>query len=84
MLSLLALPAYDLWVTFQTFSTLDPTLPRQLREHFFDIERQLVLHLIWRKDTIIVKKLQDVIARNQKEEEKEAQNGKVPESFIEM
>ena len=47
MLDELQLPAYELWVTFQTFIMLDPNLPRQLREHFLDIERQLTLHLVW-------------------------------------
>lgn len=58
------LPAYDLWVLFQTFITLDPNLPRQLREHFLDIERQLVLHLIWQKETAVVQKLETIIEYN--------------------
>ena len=87
MLEELELPAYELWVTFQTFITLDPNLPRQLREHFLDIERQLVLHLIWQKDTIVVKKLQVIIAEQNKiTEEQDAQSDevKVPETFAEM
>ena len=42
---------------FQTLLTVDPNLPDQLREHFLDVERQLTLHLIWKKDTVIVKQL---------------------------
>lgn len=58
MLSELELPAYQLWLTFQTsFIKLDPNMPRQLREHFLDIERSLTLHLIWQKDTLVVKKI---------------------------
>ena len=47
LLEELDLNAFELWKTFQTFIQLDPNLPRQLREHFLDIERQLTLHLIW-------------------------------------
>lgn len=43
-------------------------MPRQLREHFLDIERQLTLHLIWQKDTYIVSRLQQIIRRNEEEE----------------
>ena len=68
MLDELQLPAYDLWVTFNTLITLDPNMPRQLREHFLDIERQLTLHLIWQKDTFIVSRLQQIIRRNEEEE----------------
>ena len=68
MLEELDLHAFELWKTFQTFIQLDPNLPRQLREHFLDIERQLTLHLIWQKNTIVVKKLQEIIARNEREE----------------
>lgn len=32
-------PAFDLWFTFESFMTVDPNLPQQLREHFLDIER---------------------------------------------
>ena len=68
MLEELDLHAFELWKTFQTFIQLDPNLPRQLREHFLDIERQLTVHLIWQKNTIVVKKLQEIIARNEREE----------------
>ena len=47
MLSELDLPAYELWLTFDTFKKLNSNMPRQLREHFSDIERSLTLHLIW-------------------------------------
>lgn len=57
MLIELGLPAYDLWKTFSSFINLDPHMPRQLKDHFFDIERQMVLHLIWQRDTFVVKKL---------------------------
>jgi len=33
------LPAYELWLTLETFLNLDPTMPRKLREHFLDLER---------------------------------------------
>ena len=39
MLDLLQMPAYKLFLTFRTFIRHDPNLPRQLREHFMDIER---------------------------------------------
>lgn len=68
MLSEIELPAYDLWLTFQTFIKLDPNMPRQLKEHFADIERSLILHLIWQKDTLVVKKIQDIIAKNNEAE----------------
>lgn len=73
LLEVIDLPAYDLWVLFQSFMTLDPNLPRQLREHFHDIERQLVLHLIWQKDTAVVKKLEQVIEYNKIMEATEVQ-----------
>jgi len=66
------LHAFELWKTFQTFIQLDPNLPRQLREHFLDIERQLTLYLIWQKNTIVVKKLQNIIAKNDQEEKYKA------------
>ena len=64
MLKVLNLPAFELWLTFNSFKMLDPNLPQQLREHFNEIERQLVLHLIWQKDTVVVKKLNFIIAKN--------------------
>jgi hypothetical protein len=69
MLDVLLMPAYQLFLTFRTFIALDPNLPRQLREHFMDIERQLALHLSWKKGTIVVNKLQKIISMNE-----EAQN----------
>ena len=69
LLEELDLNAFELWKTFQTFIQLDPNLPRQLREHFLDIERQLTLHLIWQKNTIVVQKLASIIARNELEAE---------------
>jgi len=64
LLGALDLPAFELWSTFSSFMMLDPNLPQQLREHLNNIERQLTLHLIWQKDTIVVKKLKVIIARN--------------------
>jgi len=85
MLDELELPAYELWLTFQTFITVDPNLPRQLREHFLDIERQLVLHLIWQKDTMVVKKLQLIIAQNKVfEDAVQSEEGKEPETFADI
>ena len=69
MLDVLLMPAYQLFLTFRTFIALDPNLPRQLREHFMDIERQLALHLSWKKGTIVDNKLQKIISMNE-----EAQN----------
>ena len=65
------MPAYELFLTFKTFISLDPNLPRQLREHFMDIERQLALHLSWKKGTFVVNKLQKIIAMNEEEEAEE-------------
>lgn len=64
-------PAFDLWFTFESFMTVDPNLPQQLREHFLDIERQLTLHLVWQKDTVIVKKLKHIIQGIEEDEQKE-------------
>jgi len=72
LLQMVNLSAYDFWQLFQTFTTLDPNLPRQLREHFLDIERQLVLHLAWDKRTDMVKTLEQIIENNKILEASEA------------
>ena len=68
MLTELELPAFELWSTFHPFIKLDPNMPRHLREHFMDIERSLTLHLIWQKNTVVVKKIQEIIKQNQSSE----------------
>ena len=47
MIEEVQLPAYQLWITFESFLVLDPTMPNELRESFLDIERQLVVYYIW-------------------------------------
>lgn len=42
-------------------------MPKKLREHFLDIERQLVQHLIWKKDTPVVKHIENMIENQNKE-----------------
>ena len=42
-------------------------MPRKLREHFLDLERQLVQHLIWKKDTPVVKAIDAMIEKQNKE-----------------
>ena len=36
LLEVVKLPAYELWLTVETFLNLDPTMPRKLNEHFVD------------------------------------------------
>lgn len=58
-LLVMELQAYDLWRVFSIFIDLDPGLPRQLREHFLGIERELILYQVWTKNSIVVQTLQE-------------------------
>lgn len=42
LLEEIKLQAYDLWRTLETFLNFDSSMPQKLREHFLDLERQIV------------------------------------------
>jgi hypothetical protein len=67
MLKVVSLPAYQLWITFESFMVLDPTMPNEIRESFLDLERQLVLYHIWQKGSDLVGKVEQLLEKSRKE-----------------
>ena len=61
-------------------------MPRKLREHFLDLERQLVQHLIWKKDTPVVKHIEDMIEKQNKDQQGILDNNSdnIGETFAQM
>ena len=47
--------AFDLWRTFESFTQIDSTMPRKLRDHFNFLERNLIQNLAWIQGSNFVK-----------------------------
>lgn len=53
LLKLSEIQAFEFWCIINIFATFDPQLPQPLKKHFYDIELKIILHLAWKKDSMI-------------------------------
>ena len=67
ILAEVGLYAYDLWRTLESFLTFDPRMPRKLKEHFLDLERQIVQHLSWKPNSPVIKTVLKILKDSKRE-----------------
>ena len=61
MLKRLDFDAFDLWRTYEAFMGFDLTMPRKVREHFVNLEKQIVQYLSWQPGSNVTKKINEIL-----------------------
>jgi hypothetical protein len=46
-----------------SFINCDPTMPKKLKLHFYDLERQVVQYLSWDKTSPVVQKIEQILEK---------------------
>lgn len=69
LLELCSIDSYDFWTKIRFFIEQDTFLPSTLKEHFFEIEKLIVLIYSWKSDSFVSRKVLSAY------ENKESNNG---------